>query len=136
MLVSDIDGWLLHFDAGELRDLEIGSDLDLDGELERLAANELRHFRAVNWTGVADRAKLIFLDGTGVRVRNDLTAGFVDEGCADALLHECARGLALAEPGNAGVTQERAESELKALVDRRGGHTQRDALGARCGFSD
>ncbi len=86
-------------DAVRLGELDVGTNVGLDGELEVLAVLE-RHGRHVD-LGLADRADALAVDGLAEEAGQGGVDGLLDDGAAaDALVDDPGGHVALAEAGD------------------------------------
>ena len=93
-LVVGLEGIDLDGDVGEVRQLDLGADVDLGGELDELAVLQLGDVDV----GLADDLQIVLLDGLAVAGGDHLVEDLLEDGAAaDAGLDELGRGLALAE---------------------------------------
>ena len=96
-LVVGLEGVDLDGDVGEVRQLDLGADVDLGGELDDVAVLQLGHVDL----GLADDLQVVLLDGLAVAGRDHLVEDLLqDRAAADARLDQLGRGLALAEAGD------------------------------------
>ena len=102
VLVGDLDVVDRDGQAVERRDGDLGTDLDLGGEVQ-LALLALRRggqagdLRDLD-LGLTQRAQLVLADGLGVEAGQALVDGVLEDGrAADALVDDARRHLALAE---------------------------------------
>src|SRR5690606_4897077 len=73
VLLGDLDGVDLDLDAGVVRDLDGGADVDLGGEVQRLAVLQLRDVDL----GLAQGAQLGLVDRVGVELREGVVDGLL-----------------------------------------------------------
>src|SRR5690606_7784635 len=94
VLLGDLDGVDLDLDAGVVRDLAGGADVDLGGEVQRLAVLQLRDVDL----GRAQGAQPGLVDRVGVELREGAGAGLLPHRtAADPLVDDPGPDLALAE---------------------------------------
>ena len=97
VLLRHIDGGLLHLVAREIWHCNLWRDFDFDGEGEGLSALQISDDFAGHRARFADRTQFVFVKRALVRIAHDLATSFVQQICAELLLDESTRRLALAE---------------------------------------
>lgn len=94
VLVGHLDGVDLDADAGVVGDLELGADVDLGGEGQRLVVLQLGDVDL----GLAQRLEVTLVDGVLVELRQRVVDGLLQDGAAtEPLVDDAGRDLALAE---------------------------------------
>jgi hypothetical protein len=104
----------------QLRELDLGPDVDLGGELELALRVGVGHVGHVDLR-LAQRAHLLGLDGLEVEARQGVVDGLLDhDAAAEPLVDDARRHLALAEPGDGDLLGDRlvrrVETGLELVV--------------------
>ncbi len=119
VLVGDLDGVDLDLDAGVVRDLDGRADVDLGGEVQRLAVLQLRDVDL----GLAQRAELRLVDRVGVELREGVVDRLLqDRTTAEALVDDPGRDLALAEALHRDLLVDLLVRRVEAVLELLEGH--------------
>src|SRR6185503_14036512 len=120
VLVRDLDGVDLDLDGGEvLGELEGGTDVDLGGEVQRLAVLQLRDVDL----GLAEDVDLGLVDRLGVELRKSVVDGLLQHGAtAEALVDDPGGNLALAEALHRDLLVDLLVRRVEAVLELLEGH--------------
>ena len=119
VLVADLDGVDLDLDAGVVRDLDGGTDVDLGGEVQRLAVLQLRDVDL----GLAQRVELGVVDGLGVEPRERVVDGLLQHSATtEPLVDDPGGDLALAEALHRDLLVDLLVRRVEAVLELLEGH--------------
>lgn len=119
VLVADLDGVDLDLDAGVVRNLDLGTDVDLGGEVQRLAVLQLRDVDL----GLAQHVELGLVDRFGVELRKRVVDGLLKHStAAEPLVDDAGRDLALAEALHRDLLVDLLVRRVEAVLELLEGH--------------
>lgn len=119
VLVRHLDGVDLDLDAGVVRDLEGRADVDLGGEVQRLAVLQLGDVDV----GLAQRAQLGLVDRLGVELRQRVVDGLLQHRtAAEPLVDHAGGDLALTEALHRDLLVDLLVRRVEAVLELLEGH--------------
>lgn len=119
VLLGDLDGVDLDLDAGVVRDLDLGADVDLGGEGQQFAVLQLRDVHL----GLAQRVQVGLVDRLGVELREGVVDGLLQHRtAAEALVDDAGRDLALAEALHRDLLVDLLVRRVEAVLELLEGH--------------
>jgi hypothetical protein len=119
VLFADLDGVDLDLDAGVVRDLDGRADVDLGGEVQRLAVLQLRDVDL----GLAEDVQLGLVDRLGVELRKRVVDRLLqNRTAAEPLVDDARRDLALPEALHRDLLVDLLVRRVEAVLELLEGH--------------